>query len=100
MIEIAIMVTQEGADEAEQLLRAEAPGMLRAESRGADGKLMVELIVTLTSATIPLLVKLYEKRLAANRFVQYKYKGLEIRGVSESTLLKLVDRTAQSAEKQ
>jgi hypothetical protein len=39
-------------------------------------------MIALTSALVPLLVKLYARRLAQNKYIQFKYRGLEIKCVS------------------
>ncbi len=49
-------------------------------------------MVTLTPAVAAFLAGLYSKRIAANRYISLKYKGIEVKGVSEATLLKIIDR--------
>ena len=91
-VQIDIAVPRDDKDEIAKCLQAEQVDFLAVSSQGFDGVHTVELLVTLTPPVAVFLAGLYAKRIAANRHISLKYKGIEVKGVSEATLLKIIKR--------
>lgn len=99
-VQIAVEVPQSDQEEIEKTFESEHIEFLAVKSQGFDGNHIVELIVTTTPPVAVFLAGLYAKRVAANRYVSLKYKGIEVKGVSEATLLKIIERaTARGRRK-
>jgi hypothetical protein len=94
-VQIAIEVPMDEKDEIAEDFHQEGIDFLAISSQGFDGARTVELLVTITPAVATFLAGLYTKRVAANRYISLKYKGIEVKGVSETTLLKIIDRAAE-----
>jgi hypothetical protein len=93
-VQIAVEVPRPDQDEIEKSLQGDRIDFLAVNSQGFDGAHTIELVVTLTPPVAAFLAGLYAKRVAANRYISLKYKGIEVKGVSEATLLKIIDRAA------
>jgi hypothetical protein len=91
-VQIAIEVPGYDKDEIAKDLQYEQIDFLAVTSRGFDGGQTVELLVTITPPVAAFLAGLYAKRVTANRYISLKYKGIEVKGVSEATLLKIIER--------
>lgn len=98
MTEITVIVPLDDADEIETQLRAQNADVLRTENQGFDGSTLVGIAVTLTPVLIRYLVKMYALRLDANKQIQFIADGIAIKGVSEQTLLKLMDRRNEDSK--
>jgi hypothetical protein len=93
-VQIAVAVPRGDQDEIEKTLKIERFNFFAVNSQGFDGAHTIELVVTLTPPVAAFLAGLYAKRIAANRYISLKYKGIEVKGVSETTLLKIIERAA------
>jgi hypothetical protein len=91
-VQISISVPKEDAEEIASELRAVGGDPLVAPDAGFDGALAIDVLTVLT----PTVAAMYAKRQAAKRYVSVKFKGIEVKGVSEGTLLKLIDRVKQT----
>jgi hypothetical protein len=92
-VQLTVSVPRDESELIAAELRAEGADLLPVSSEGFDGASTVNLIVALTPPVAAILAGLYTKRLAANRYISLKYKGIEVKGVSEATLLKIVERS-------
>lgn len=68
-------------------------------SNGFDATSTITLIVELSPIAAGLVAGLYGIRKKAQKHIVLKHKGIEVRGVSEETLLKLVQNSEKEAEK-
>jgi hypothetical protein len=99
MAEIAIIVPAADVAEVESVLRGGNIEAATAAGHGFDGADVVSLIVTLTPAAACLLATLYTTRQKAKRYTVFRYKGLEIKGVSEAELTKLAEKAMKDIVK-
>ena len=99
MAQISIAVATEDANAVEQILRTIDPAVLRLETQGFDGAKLVEFLLTLSPVSVVALNKFYIERIRANNFVQFKNEDFEIKGVSEATLLRILEDSDESAGK-
>jgi hypothetical protein len=99
MAEIGIIVPSEDVAEVKSALAGAGISSMAVTSHGFDGADMVSLIVTLTPAIAGFLATLYATRQKAKRYTQFRYKGLEIKGVSEAELAKLADKALKDIVK-
>jgi hypothetical protein len=99
MTEIAIIVPAEDVAEVEAILAAGNVGVAPAAGHGFDGADVISLVVTLTPAVAGLLAALYAARQQAKRHTVFRYKGLEVKGVSEAELTKLAEKAMKDAVK-
>jgi hypothetical protein len=61
------------------------------ERRGLDGMHLYTVVVTLTPVMLAALVQLYRTAAKSRRHVKFIRKGVIIQGVSEKTLLKILE---------
>lgn len=73
---------------------AEGPAPLVTEREGLDGALLQTILVVLTPLAIREVAKLVRTSIEAKRHVRFIKDGTTIQGVSEATLLKLLEREA------
>lgn len=66
--------------------------VLQADKRGMDGATILTTVVTLSPMVIGAIVKLVRMSLDARKHVKVTYKGTTIQGVSEETLLRILDK--------
>jgi hypothetical protein len=99
MAEIGIIVPKADLESVKSTLASAGISPSVAESQGFDGADMVSLIVVLTPSIAGFLATLYATRIAGNRATQFRYKGIELRGVSEKNLMKLAERALKDAVK-
>jgi hypothetical protein len=66
--------------------------VLQADKRGMDGATILTTVVTLSPMVIGAIVKLVRMSLDARKHVKVTYKGMTIQGVSEETLLRILDK--------
>lgn len=99
MTEIAIIVPADDVAEVESILAAGNVGVATATGHGFDGAYAISLLVTLTPAAAGLLASLYAARQRAKRYTVFRYKGLEVKGVSEAELTKLAEKAMKDAMK-
>lgn len=92
-VELSLTVPREHVDEVASELRRRGGEVLVVSSRGFDGAALVDIVVTLTPSLAAVLAGIYASRVRANQHVSLKMKGIEVKGVSEATLLKILDRT-------
>src|SRR5262249_25493194 len=67
------------------------------EGKAFDGGVASTLIVALSAAAVPAIVKIYAAYVGSKKHIKLKYKDVEIQGVSESTLLELVKQMCANA---
>lgn len=96
-VRIAVSVAKEDSETTAVELRAAGGDVLLVSDQGFDGAHAVDLLISLTPAIVGVLAGLYAKRIGANRYISFKYKGLEVKGVSEKTLLSLYEKTKQDS---
>jgi hypothetical protein len=99
MAEIGIIVPSEDIAGVKSALAEACISSETGASRGFDGADMVSLIVTLTPAIAGFLATLYATRQRAKRYTQFRYKGLEVKGVSEAELTKLAEKALKDIVK-
>jgi hypothetical protein len=99
VINIGIVIPASDLDEIKSALAAQAIEAKALDSAGFDGTAAVSLIVTLTPMICTFLAKLYHDRMAAQKAMKFKYKGIELTGVSEATLRRLAERAMVQVEK-
>jgi hypothetical protein len=63
-------------------------------SRHFDGDTVASAIIELTPPILTFLAGLYMTRIRSNKHVSYKKAGMEIKGVSEAGLLKILESIA------
>jgi hypothetical protein len=73
---------------------AEGSAPLVIEREGLDGALLQTILVVLTPLAIREVAKLVRNSIEARRHVRFIKDGTTIQGVSEATLLKLLEREA------
>jgi hypothetical protein len=98
-VQIAIAVPASDEEELRQILAAEVGEVLAIEGKGFDGQHLTTLVVALTPPLVKALVALYAVRAGANRAISYSHKGIVIKGVSEETLLKLIEKAGKPSRK-
>ena len=90
-VSIEIQVPAHDADEIKKLLDENEIETSSSTSQNFDGAAVTSLIIILTPIVLRFLAKLYAERLSANKEISYKHEGFEIKGVSEETLLKILE---------
>ena len=72
------------------------------KTNGFDGVDLLTVLLPMTASIVPAVVKIVTKSIEARQHVVVKYKGLEIRGISEgklsTALEQLVKRTTANKE--
>jgi hypothetical protein len=66
-------------------------------SENFDGGGVLSFIIELTPQILPFLAGLYVARMNANKHISYKYKGVEVKGVSEKMLKELFESQNKSS---
>jgi hypothetical protein len=99
MAEIAVIVPVDDVPEVKSILAEGEVEAVAASGHGFDGADVVSLIVTLTPAAAGVLAGLYATRQKAKRYTVFRYKGLEVKGVSETELTKLAERAMKDIVK-
>jgi hypothetical protein len=69
--------------------------LLTSERRGIDGASLITAILSLTAALIPAVVSILKAQIAARKHVKVTRQGVVIQGVSEATLLALLETERQ-----
>jgi hypothetical protein len=92
-VQIAITVPLDDQDEVAGWLRDGGVVFHAVSSQGFDGSHTIDLLVNLTPALAAILAGVYAKQIHANRYISFKYKGIEVKGVSEEALIKIIERT-------
>ncbi len=91
MVDIAIETdSPELVAELEQL-EGTAPS-LTGHSQGWDGLSVATVVLSLSAPVVPALVKILKANIEARRHVRVKKGGVTIEGVSEATLLKILEK--------
>lgn len=99
MLEIAVEVSDKGALAQLEQLGMEANGF-SAERQGIDGVTLFTAVMTLGPLVIGGIVKVVQAQEAAKKHVRVLIDGVEIRGVSEATLLAILkNRGAKKSAK-
>ncbi|PFG21528.1 hypothetical protein ATH90_0203 [Pseudomonas lurida] len=89
MAEIAIEVSDElTCNQLEQIGRDE--NSFSSERRGMDGLSLFTVVMTLAPLVIDGIIEIIEAQIKAKKHVRVLIDGIEIRGVSEKTLLKIL----------
>lgn len=87
---LEILVSKDYAKELKDSLEKEQIETSLAVNKNFDGETLASIIILLTPPVCALIANLYKNHVAARQFIKLKYKGFEIEGVSETTLLKLL----------
>jgi hypothetical protein len=66
--------------------------------KGFDGSDVVIVLVTLATTTIAQTASIIKKAIDARKHISVKYKGVEIKGVSEKRLLELLSTARQNKD--
>jgi hypothetical protein len=91
-IQISVSVPKEDVEDTANELQAAGGDPLIAPDAGFDGAHAIDILTILTPTVAATVAAMYAKRQAAKRYVSVKFKGVEVKGVSEGTLLKIIDR--------
>lgn len=91
---IELVIPAADLAEAKQDLREAGVSFDDASARGMDGANVVSLLVDLGGSGITGLTAYFIARERAKRYVQLKYKGIELTGVSGATITKILQQIA------
>ena len=97
--EIAIIVPMDDVDEVRSTLAQGGINAVKGSGHGFDGSDVVSLTMHLSPVVAGLLASLYATRQKAKRFTKFRYKGIELEGVSEAKLTELAERAMKDAVK-
>jgi hypothetical protein len=98
MVDIAIESdSREIFDELTQI--AGLGKLLATEKRGMDGATLYTAVLTLTSGILAAVAGVVRAQIAAKKHVRVTRRGMVIRGVSEKTLLKLLENEQNKAKR-
>ncbi|WP_133239591.1 hypothetical protein [Pararhodobacter aggregans] len=92
MQHIAIEVTERDIDELRSEFNNRNIKVDVVRSNGFDASSIVTLIVELSPVTAGLVATLYGIRKRSEKHIKLKHRGIEIKGVSEAALLKILER--------
>jgi hypothetical protein len=67
-------------------------------TKGFDGVDILTILLPLSAAIIPAVVKIVTKSIEAKQYIVIKHKGVEIRGVSEEALTKVLRQLAEPSQ--
>lgn len=90
---LEIQVPKSDQNEIINYLEAEGIEIERGMSQHFGGEALVSLVIELTPLILSFIAGLYATRMAAKKHISFRYKGFEIKGVSEKTLLALLKNT-------
>jgi hypothetical protein len=96
--QITITLPIEDLEDVRGQLGPAGADFLVASSEGFDGSHTVDILLSLTPSIAAFVAGLYATRVRANRFISLKRKGLEVKGVSEATLLKIIEKSSRTGE--
>lgn len=65
--------------------------VLASERRGMNGSTLFTAVLALAPATLPVIVSIVKAQLEARKHIRVIVDGVEIRGVSEKTLMKILE---------
>lgn len=69
-----------------------AADMLASERRGMDGATLFTAVLALAPAIVPAVVSIVKAQIEARKHVRVIVGGVEIRGVSEKTLMEILSK--------
>lgn len=90
MVTLEIQVPQSDESEIIDSLKSEGIDVAQGTISHFGGEALVSLVIELTPEILAFIAGLYASRMTAKKHISYKYKGLEIKGVSEKTLQALI----------
>lgn len=90
MTKLEIQVPKSAASEIIDYLETEDIEVEQGTIQHFGGEALVSLVIELTPEILSFIAGLYVTRITAKKHISYKYKGLEIKGVSEKTLQALI----------
>lgn len=96
--QITITVPVEDLEDVRGQLTPAGADFLVASSEGFDGSHAVDILLSLTPSIAAFVAGRYATRVRANRFISLKRKGLEVKGVSEVTLLKIIEKSSSTGK--
>ncbi len=91
MVTLEIQIPQSSGSEIIDSLKSEGIDVAQGTISHFGGEALVSLVIELTPGILAFIAGLYASRMAAKKHISYKYKGLEIKGVSEKTLQALIE---------
>jgi hypothetical protein len=91
---LEINVPEGEKDELVSILGQQGIVPVSLSSRHFDGDTVASAIIELTPPILTFLAGLYMTRIRSNKHVSYKKAGMEIKGVSEAGLLKILESIA------
>ncbi len=92
MLNIALELLPDEAETALEAVKAAGVDAQAFRSNGFDASSIVTLIIELSPNAIGLILAIYAVNKRAKKHVSLKFKGMEVSGVSEETLLKLIEK--------
>jgi hypothetical protein len=95
MSQIFIELDKQGEAEVRVELQNLSNDVSFVEAKRFDGALVLQLLATLNTVTIPLLAKVIIERIRANRHVVIKKKGMVISGLSADNAIKVLSELAK-----
>ncbi|MDA8482635.1 hypothetical protein NNO07_06100 [Pseudomonas resinovorans] len=90
MPEIAIEISEKDALSQLTTLSEQADGFA-SERQGVDGLTLFTVIMTLTPLVINGIVDIVKSQIAAKKHIRVVVNGVEIQGVSEASLMKILE---------
>lgn len=97
--QVTITVPADDLEDVRDQLTSTGADFIVASSEGFDGSQAADILLTLTPSIAAFVAGLYATRVRANRFTSFKSKGLEVKGVSEATLLKIIERSSKPSKR-
>jgi hypothetical protein len=92
MAQIAVVIPPDEVDAVATSIQQAGSDVMVVASQGFDAANAIHLWVRLTPAMAAFVSALYSSRRRADKYVSVEYKGREIEGVSETALLKILER--------
>ena len=94
--QIEILVERADSDSwLNALTRAEVP-FESAQHRGVDGSDVVSLLIVLGPPAIAGIVAVARAQIQSRKFVKLKYRGMEVQGVSEDSVERILEKIASA----
>lgn len=92
---LAIEVELNEVDGIKEELQAEGVSVEVVRSNGFDASSVATLVVELSPIVAGLVATIYGIRKKSEKHISLKYKGMEVKGVSEKTLIKLIEHSKE-----
>jgi len=98
MPQIAIEIAERAAATELEAL-AQGSDAFLSERQGMDGVALFTVILTLTPVLVGGIVKIVQAQIKAKKHVHVKVRGIEIRGVSEEALIRILKTSLPPSKK-